>query len=82
MSEDFKLYHVYEDDSSHRYLIPKAQVSALYEFIADLSQALDTKHIFYEELYNDNLSGYLEQYDRLEGEEYFVVLVSELEEKV
>ena len=82
MSEDFKLYHVYEDDSGHRYLIPKAQVSALYEFIADLSQALDTKHIFYEELYNDNLSGYLEQYDRLEGEDYFVVLASELEEKV
>ena len=72
------IYDVYEDDSGHRYLIPKAQVSALYEFIADLSQALDTKHIFYEELYNDNLSGYLEQYDLLEGEEYFVVLKGDL----
>ena len=78
MSKELNLYHVYEDDSEHRYLIPKAQVSALYEFIADLSQALDTKHIFYEELYNDNLSGYLEQYDLLEGEEYFVVLKGDL----
>lgn len=78
MSKELNLYHVYEDDSGHRYLIPKAQVSALYEFIADLSQALDTKHIFYEDLYNDNLSGYLEQYDRLEGEDYFVVLASDL----
>ena len=78
MGEDFKLYHVYEDDSGHRYLIPKAQVSALYEFIAELSQALDTNHIFYEELYNDNLSGYLEQYYLLEGEEYFVVLKGDL----
>ena len=78
MSEDLILYHIYEDDSGHRYLIPKDEVSTLHEFINDLLQALDTSHPFYEELYSDNLSGYLEQYGRLEGEEYYVVLASDL----
>ena len=82
MSEDLILYHIYDDDSGHRYLIPKDEVSTLREFINDLLQALDTSHPFYEELYSDNLSGYLEQYGRLEGEEYYVVLASSLEEKV
>ena len=78
MSEDLILYHIYDDDSGHRYLIPKDEVSTLREFINDLLQALDTSHPFYEELYSDNLSGYLEQYGRLEGEEYYVVLASDL----
>lgn len=83
MSKDLILYHIYEDDSGHRYLIPKDEVSTLHEFIDDLLQALDASHPFYGELYSDNLSGYLEQYDRLEGEEYYVVLASDLKgEKV
>ena len=82
MSKELTLYHIYDDDSGHRYLIPKDEVSTLREFINDLLQALDTSHPFYEELYSDNLSGYLEQYGRLEGEECYVVLASSLEEKV
>ena len=83
MSKELTLYHIYDDDSGHRYLIPKDEVSTLREFIDDLLQALDTSHPFYDELYSDNLSGYLEQYDRLEGEEYYVVLTSDLKgEKV
>ena len=78
MSKELTLYHIYDDDSGHRYLIPKDEVTTLHEFIDDLLQALDTSHPFYDELYNDNLSGYLEQYDRLEGEEYYVVLTSDL----
>ena len=78
MSKEMPLYYIYEDDSGHRYLIPKDEVSTLHEFIDDLLQALDTSHPFYDELYSDNLSGYLEQYDRLEGEEYYVVLASDL----
>ena len=82
MSKELTLYHIYDDDSGHRYLIPKDEVSTLREFINDLLQALDTSHPFYEELYSDNLSGYLEQYDRLEGEEYYVDLASNLGEEV
>ena len=83
MNKEMPLYYIYEDDSGHRYLIPKDEVSILREFIDDLLQALDTSHPIYDELYNDNLSGYLEQYDRLEGEEYYVVLTSDLKgEKV
>ena len=78
MSKDLILYHIYEDDSGHRYLIPKDEVSILREFIDDLLQALDTSHPFYDELYNDNLSGYLDRYDCLEGEDYYVVLASDL----
>ena len=82
MSEDLILYHIYEDDSGHRYLIPKDEVSTLHEFIDDLLQALDTSHPFYDELYSDNLSGYLDRYDCLEGEDYYVVLASDLGEEV
>ena len=79
MSKGLTLYYIYNDDSGHRYLIPKDEVSTLREFINDLLQALDTSHPFYDELYSDNLSGYLEDYDRLEGEEYYVVLTSDLD---
>ena len=82
MSKGLTLYYIYNDDSGHRYLIPKDEVSTLREFINDLSQALDTSHPFCDELYSDNLSGYLENYDRLEGEEYYVVLASDLGEEV
>lgn len=78
MNKELKLYHLYEDEEGHRYLIPKDEVSTLHEFIDDLLETLDSSHPFYEELYSDNLSGYLEQYDRLEGEEYFVVLKGDL----
>ena len=44
MSKDLILYCVYEDDSGHRYLIPKDEVTTLHEFIDDLLQALDTSH--------------------------------------
>lgn len=82
MNKEVPIYYIYEDEDGHRYLIPKDEVSTLHEFIDDLLETLDISHPFYEELYSDNLSGYLEQYDRLEGEEYFVILASELEEKV
>ena len=78
MSKEVIMYHIYEDGDGHRYLIPKDEVNTLHEFIDDLLQALDTSHPFYDELYSDNLSGYLEHYDRLEGEEYYVVLASDL----
>ena len=65
MNKEMPLYYIYEDDSGHRYLIPKDEVSTLREFIDDLLQGSDESY-------------YLEQYDRLEGEEYFVVLKGDL----
>ena len=77
-----QLYHVYDDGDGHRYLVPKEEVNTFYNFIDDLDDALDKDHIFYEELFADNLSVYLEQYDRLEGEEFYVVLANDLEEGI
>ncbi len=79
---EVQLYHIYDDGDGHRYLIPKDEVNTLYEFIDDLLQTLDAFHPFYQELFSDNLSGYLEQYKRLEGEEFYVVLASGLEEGI
>lgn len=83
MSKEFKLYHIYEDDSGHSYLIPKDEVNMFYSILDDLSESLaSVRQPLFNELYEDNLSMILENYDRLEGEEYFVVLASELEGKV
>lgn len=79
---EVQLYHIYDDGDGHRYLVPKEEVNTLYSFIDDLDDVLDKNHIFYEEMFADNLSMYLEQYDRLEGEEFYAVLASDLEEGI
>lgn len=76
MSKEFKLYYVYEDDSGHRYLIPKDEVSQFYNILADLEASLDEHQD--EDIYYDELNMTLESYDRLEGEEHYVVLASDL----
>lgn len=80
MNKELNLYHVYEDDSGHRYLIPKYEVNQFYNILADLEASLDDHQD--EDIYYDELNMVLESYGRLEGEEYFVILASELEEKV
>lgn len=89
MYKDLKLYHIYEDGDDHRYLIPKDEYDS---FVCKLNQAeyeldnyLMETHIEYQdEAYVEELLkvvwGCFEDYETLEGEEYFVVLASELEE--
>lgn len=80
MSKELNLYHVYEDDSGHRYLIPKDEVNMFYNILDNLEESLDEHKD--EDIYYDELNMTLEACDRLEGEEYYVVLASELEGKV
>ena len=78
MSKELKLYHVYDDGDGHRYLIPKDEVNAFYNVLDNLEEALGEHGD--EDIYYDELNMALEVYDRLEGEEHYVVLVEDLEE--
>lgn len=77
MSKELKLYHVYDDGDGHRYLIPKDEVNTFYNILDSLEEALDEHGD--EDIYYDELNMTLEAYDRLEGEEYYVVLAEDLE---
>ena len=77
MSKELKLYHVYDDGNGHRYLIPKNEVNAFYNILDNLEESLD-EHVD-EDVYYDELNMTLEAYSRLEGEDYYIVLVEDLE---
>ena len=77
MSKELKLYHVYYDGYGHRYLIPKEEVNTFYDILDSLDESFDEHGD--EVIYFDELNMTLEVYDRLEGEDYYVVLVSDLE---
>ena len=80
MNKEMPLYYIYEDDSGHRYLIPKDEVSTFYNILDELEEYLE-EHAD-EDIFHNELEMVLESYDRLEGEEYYVVLASDLGEEV
>lgn len=77
MSKELKLYHVHDDGNGHRYLIPKNEVNAFYNILDNLEESLDEHGD--EDVYYDELNMTLEAYGRLEGEDYYIVLVEDLE---
>lgn len=77
-----KIYATYEDDSGHTYLIPYQESLDVFKEIAKLE-----KNIIYNQdcpetywAYVDELNDFLESFDRLEGESYYVILEEDLEE--
>ena len=74
---EVQLYHVYDDGDGHRHLIPKEEVNAFYNTLDTLEEALDEHGD--EDIYYDDLNMTLEAYGRLEGEDYYIVLVEDLE---
>ena len=80
MSKELKLYQVYDDGNGHRYLIPKNEVNAFYNILDNLEESLDEHGD--EDVYYDELNMALEAYGRLEGEDYYIVLVEDLEEGI
>ena len=73
-----KLYVIYEDDSGHRHLIPKEYYNAFDKNLTRIEESYDEhgdEDIYYEEL--DDLLSYFSK-GCLEGEEYYVVLASDL----
>ena len=83
MSKDLILYYIYEDDSGHRYLIRKESKSSFFKALTRVEESFEEHNdedIYYEEL--DDLLSYFSK-GCLEGEEYYVVLASDLKgEKV
>ena len=73
-----KLYVIYEDDSGHRYLIPKEYYNAFEKALTRIEESYDEhgdEDIYYEEL-NDLLEYFSKH--TLEGEAYYVVLPEDL----
>lgn len=79
MGKEIIMYRIYEDDSGHLHLIPKESQSSFSKAVARVEESF-TEHkdedIYYEEL--DDLLSYFSK-GCLEGEEFYVVLASDLE---
>ena len=78
--QKIKLYHIYDDGDGHRYLVPKEEVNTFYNTLDTLEESLDEHGD--EDIYYDELNMTLEAFDRLEGEEHYIVLAKDLEESV
>lgn len=81
-----KVYATYKDDDGHTYLIPYHESLEVFKKIADLEKKIwnaydtyddDNGHLFVE--LNDELCELLDGYDRLEGENHYVILEEDLE---
>lgn len=81
MSKELKLYRVFELDGD-RYLIPKDSYNSFEKALTRVEESYDAH--FDENVYYDELEELLECFSnkRLEGEEYYVVLSSDLEEGI
>ena len=73
-----QLYVVFDDDSGHKYLIPKDEYRRFEKALERIEESFDEhkdEDIYYDEL-NDILDAFSDQ--RLEGEEVYVVLSNDL----
>lgn len=79
---EVQLYHVYDDGDGHRYLIPKCEHRHFEKALERVEDSFDEHQdddIYYEEL--DDILSYFSK-GRFEGEEFYVVLASDLEEGI
>ena len=85
MSKELTLYYIYEDDSGHRYLIAKKHEVDFKVNLKSLQDQLCHRGDYDEDDFYCDLENLLEHFEAttLEGEEYYVVLASDLKgEKV
>ena len=69
-----QMYVIFDDDSGHKYLIPKTEYGAFEKCLSRIEESYSEhkdEDIYYDEL-NDILDAFADQ--RLEGEEVYVVL--------
>ena len=88
---ELKLYRIYDDGNDHRYLIPKDDYTS---FVCKLNQAeyelnnyvmgtpLEDQDEDYVEELLEAVWSCFDDYETLEGEVFYVVLVSDLEENI
>ena len=73
-----QMYVIFDDDGGHKYLIPKDEYGTFDECLSRIEESYSEhkdEDIYYDEL-NDILDAFADQ--RLEGEEIYVVLPSDL----
>lgn len=77
-----KIYATYQDDDGHTYLIPNQEYSEVFKKIDALEKEIDNNRDCAETYwaYVDELNDFLDSFNRLEGESYFVILEEDLEE--
>lgn len=83
MNKEIPLYYIYKDDSGHRYLIPKESQSSFSKALTRVEESFEEHKD--EDVYCEELDDLLSYFSKgcLEGEEYYVVLASDLKgEKV
>lgn len=88
---EVQLYHVYDDGDGHRYLIPKDEYIS---FVCKLNQAeykldsyimgtpLEDQDEEYVEELLEAVWGCFDDYETLEGEDHYIMLVKDLEEGI
>lgn len=82
MNKEIPMYQIYDDGEGHRHLVPREVYQSFSKAVARVEESYEEhedEDVYYEEL--DDLLSHFSK-GCLEGEEYFVVLASELEEKV
>lgn len=72
------LYLVYEDGDGHEYLIPKDEFDNVLDRIEDLEFELEQTDDL--EMLEDYIGEILDRFERLEGQEFYVVLPKDLKE--
>lgn len=83
-----KIYATYKDDDGHTYLIPYQESLEFFKELKELEERLDgyllstpfehqDEDVVYE--YQQDIYDLLDKYDRLEGENHYVILEEDLE---
>lgn len=76
-----KIYATYEDDDGHTYLIPYQEYLEVFKKIDILEKEIldnrDCAETYW--AYVDELNNFLDSFDRLEGENHYVILEEDLE---
>ena len=76
-----KIYATYEDDDGHTYLIPYQDSLEVFKKINILEKEIldnrDCAETYW--AYVDELNNFLDGFNRLEGENYYVILEEDLE---
>ena len=81
-----KLYKVYSDDDGHTYLIPNEDYKSFIKTVTKLEQDIEYCYSTHKEdkveFLQEELWDFLSNYETLEGEEYYIILESDLGENI
>jgi hypothetical protein len=77
---------VYSDDDGHTYLIPNEDYKSFIKTVTKLEQDIEYCYLTYKEdkveFLQEELWDFLSNYETLDGEEYYIILESDLGENI